>query len=215
MPNRHHPFYRYVALGDSLTAGIGSDLFSPDFVDRYAGKASALLQKRVIIDKFARSGATSGEILASLDIPVICETLKASDIVTLTAGGNDLIDAAELFLIDQNEDRLFNALESAIITIKKIMERIHDLHHPKHNRYIMRILNLYNPFPNIPQAEPWLQKFNSHLNEYARYPHIEVADIYGAFNGKQRELLRGIHPNDQGYEVMAEVVHRLGYAPLI
>jgi len=211
-----HPLH-YVALGDSLTVGVGSDLFHPGFVDRYAEEASRTLGQPVFTDKYARTGATSGEILGALYLPVVSESLQTSDIVTLTAGGNDLIDAAETFFIDQNENRLMSALETAMANIKRIIERIHVIHNPEHHRYIMRILNLYNPFPAIPQANAWIQNFNNHLSGFARYPHIKIADIYSAFQGRQNELLSldRIHPNARGYTVMAEVLNRLGYDPLI
>jgi len=204
----------YVAIGDSLTVGIGSDLFHPSFVGYYADLASRALERPVFTDKFARSGATTAEIFNVLYLPAISESLRTSDLVTLTAGGNDLIDAAQAFLLDGNEARLLSASERAIAHIKKIIERIHFLHNPEHHCYAIRLLNLYNPFPSIPQADTWIQSFNRHLNEYARYPHIKIADIYSAFQGRQNALLHGIHPNDRGYEVMAEVLDSLGYAPL-
>lgn len=209
--------YHYVAIGDSLTVGLGSDLFSPGFVGRYAEDASHALHRQILIDKFARSGATSGEILQALYVPMICDALGTSDIITLTAGGNDLIDAAEIYLKEQNEKKLFLALETAINNIKEMIERIHNLHDPLQHQYIMRILNLYNPFPNIPQADPWIQRFNAHLAEYTRFPHIKIADIYSAFHGREQELLspHGIHPNTHGYEVMANALNQIGYTPLV
>ncbi|MGV3489074.1 MAG: GDSL-type esterase/lipase family protein [Tuberibacillus sp.] len=209
----NHPLH-YTALGDSITVGIGSDLFNPGFVGRYANDAARTLQAPVYTKNFARSGATSGEIFGSLYIPVICDSLQRSDIVTLTAGGNDLIDAAQIYFMDQDEQKLFFALEKAMNNIKAMIERIHFLHNPDHHRYLMRMLNLYNPFPSIPQADLWIHRFNSHLNEYAHYPHIGIADIHSAFLGREQELLNGIHPNDRGYEVIANVLHQLGYAPL-
>lgn len=217
MSGQNQKPYHYVAIGDSLTVGLGSDLFSPGFVGRYAEDASNSLHRHIVVDKFARSGSTSGEILNALYVPAICDALAASDIVTITAGANDLIDAAEAFLTNQNEEQLFLALETSTTNIKKMIERIHDLHDPAHYCYAMRLLNLYNPFPNIPLADPWIQRFNARLAEFERFPHIKVADIYSAFQGRQQELLtpHGIHPNDHGYEVMADVLNRLGYTPLI
>ena len=208
--------YHYVALGDSLTVGLGSDLFSPGFVELYAEDASKSLHREVLINKFARSGATSGELLEALYVPMICEAIQSSDIITITAGGNDLIDAAETFLVDQNERRLFEAMNTAINNIKKMINHIHLLHDPGHHQYILRIQNLYNPYPNITQADSWIQNFNAHLAEYTRFPHIKIADIYSAFKGREKELLHpnGVHPNNKGYAVMAEVLHHLGYGAL-
>jgi lysophospholipase L1-like esterase len=215
MDAHHQKPYHYVAIGDSLTVGLGADLFAPGFVGRYAKDAATALQRPVIINKFAKSGATSGEILGALHAPMVSEAVRTSDIITITAGGNDLIDAAEIYLINQNEKNLFLALETAIQNIKAMVDHIHFLHNPDHHQYIIRILNLYNPFPNIPQANQWLQRFNAHLAEYTRFSHIKIADIYSAFQGRQSNLLHGIHPNDRGYEVIADKLNHLGYGPLL
>lgn len=204
---------QYTALGDSLTVGVGADLFSPGFVLRYGRDAERALGQPVFIEKIAKNGATSGEILHALDVPQVAYAVRSSKIITITAGGNDLIDAAERYLIDRHEAALFKALDTATANIHRMIDRIHAIHNPTPHQYILRLLNLYNPFPGIPQADLWIKRFNSGLAGFTAYPHIKIADIYSAFQGRQSELLKpfGVHPNDRGYAVMADVLDRLGY----
>lgn len=212
----HEP-YQYSALGDSLTVGIGSDLFHPGFVWRYAEDCESALGRPVYFDTIAKSGATSGEILVATYVPAVVDSIRSSEIITITAGANDLIDAAERYLIVQNTEDLFKALETATTNINKLIDQIHEIHNPGKNRYMIRMLNLYNPFPQIPGADQWIERFNQALLALSSHQHIRVADVHSPFAGRQEELLvpGGIHPNVKGYKVIAEQLNQLGYAPLV
>ncbi|GGH75331.1 lysophospholipase L1-like esterase [Pullulanibacillus pueri] len=205
----------YTALGDSLTVGVGADLFSPAFVGRYQCLSEKKLQAPVCVQTFAKNGATSGDILEAARLPAISEALKSSSIITVTAGANDLIHAGEQFLFHQDTSLLLQAMETAILNITELIELIQGLHFES-SSFILRLQNLYNPFPQLPEAEEWIRKFNAQMAGLTRHRFTKVADIHGAFAGKQQELLspHGVHPNDNGYAVMAQTVAQLGYDPL-
>ena len=205
-------FLRYVALGDSLTVGVGTPLFSRAFVDRYLELSEQALKHAIYLNIFAKIGATTEEILQCLSMPEVAVNISFADIITLTAGGNDLIHAAETFLITKKSQDLEDALNKSMAHIGKIIDKIHTLNPPQKHTYIIRLLNLYNPFPDIPEADSWIQNFNAHLAMFSKMPHIGVVDIYHPFAGRQGELLSldHIHPNSTGYKVMAEATHLLG-----
>ncbi|MFC7394415.1 GDSL-type esterase/lipase family protein [Scopulibacillus cellulosilyticus] len=210
------PFH-YVALGDSLTVGVGAGIFNPGFVNEYRLMAEQSLQRPISFNIFAKTGTTSQQILDSLSLPEITSHICHSEIITLTAGGNDLIKSGKNFLMNKNEEVLEESLSNATANISKIIDTIHQIHADKNQPFILRLFNIYNPFPKIKFIDPWLQQFNAHLASFSKQPHIEVADIYTAFSGKQNFLLSldHIHPNIRGYHVMAQTVNNLGYDGLI
>lgn len=207
----------YVALGDSLTVGVGTPLFTPAFVDWYLEMSEQALKHTIYFNVFAKIGATTDRILRFLSIPEVAVNVSHADIITLTAGGNDLIHAAETFLITKKTQDLEDALTKSTANIGEIIDKIHALNPPHKHTFIIRLLNLYNPFPDIPEADSWIQHFNAHLALFSKMPHIGVADIYHPFAGRQRELLSRdhVHPNSTGYKVMAEATHLLGYDHLL
>jgi lysophospholipase L1-like esterase len=86
------PFHRYVALGDSFTEGVGdADASRPNGVRGWADRVAEVLATRTGIFGYANlavRGRTMRPILAEQVEPAIA--LRA-DLVTIYAGGNDLI----------------------------------------------------------------------------------------------------------------------------
>lgn len=77
------------------------------------------------------------------------------------------------------------------------------------------MLDIYNPFSELPLAAKWVQGMNAHLRSLTSST-IRITNLYAAFKGREKELLSAdkIHPNPQGYQVIAEELNRLGYSPL-
>lgn len=79
----------YVALGDSITAGYGLAEESPCFAELVARQNGLSLANHAV------NGLTSAGLLAQLQDPdgALCGDVAAADVVTVTIGGNDLLDA--------------------------------------------------------------------------------------------------------------------------
>ncbi|OAH52777.1 hypothetical protein AWH48_13270 [Domibacillus aminovorans] len=204
----------YLALGDSLTVGVGVPTFDQGFVEHYVCLSKQTLKKCIQYKKYARSGATTGDVLNMLNSPIVTEYVKYADVITITAGGNDLLNAAKIFMQTGNEKIISNVLEQSQNNYSSIMKRIH--HMDKQKDFIIRLTNLYNPFPNIPMGEEGIKTFNSLIDNFSQYKNVKVADIYSIFKGNEKALLTrgGIHPNSRGYYQMALAFHKLGYFPL-
>ena len=97
-----------------------------------------------------------------------------------------------------------------------MLEKIGDIKGDKDTRYLVRLLNLYNPFPSIELADRWISGFNRHLKQLESAPQIKVIDTYAVFKGREKEYLSidRVHPNSRGYEAMAENLRAAGYGPL-
>ncbi|GGK36423.1 hypothetical protein GCM10010965_31690 [Caldalkalibacillus thermarum] len=96
MSTDHRHSLLYVAVGDSLTAGIGT-LLKPGFVQLYKQKAERALKRKIQVQVFAKNGASSEDILHMLSRPHLQQAVRKAHLITLSAGGNDLRQAAKPF----------------------------------------------------------------------------------------------------------------------
>lgn len=209
----------YVALGDSLTVGVGRSLFAPGFPQMYTTMAEKDLDKKIRLSIFARSGATTNEILKSLNSPRVQCELGQAEIISITAGGNDLIDATQEFSKNNDEEVFFEALIKCKENISTILHKINEFKSvsgEKGTLYFIRLFNLYNPLPEVEIAEYWIAKFNKHLESFSKEKYLKVLDINRAFDHREKKLISKdkVHPNDKGYEVMADLMRKSGYSPL-
>jgi lysophospholipase L1-like esterase len=208
--------FLYVALGDSLTVGVGATFFSPGFVQRYQRYAIDELQDLVNVQTHAHPGFQTEDVLLELKNDLVREEVQNADIITITAGGNDLIEAARKYQDDKNEKDFSFALRRCMENYHKIMKEINAIKNDSTTPYIIRLVDLYNPFPQDPLAEKWIKKFNSQLKRFVKAPFVSVAQIDKVFKGHETEYLSydGLHPNNLGYEKIAEVLNQLGYGEL-
>ncbi|TWK26014.1 Spore germination lipase LipC [Bacillus licheniformis] len=207
---------QYTALGDSLTVGVGAGLFEPGFVQRYKRKMEVDLNEEVSLLVFAKSGLETSEILAMLNEPFIMEQVKKADVITITGCGNDLLQSLEIYEKEKDEHVFLEASSHCQKNYSGMLEKIRDIKGEKDTRYLVRLLNLYNPFPSIELADKWISGFNRHLKQLESAPQIKVIDTYAVFKGREKEYLSidRVHPNSRGYEAMAEKLRAAGYGPL-
>lgn len=208
---------RYAALGDSLTAGFGAPP-GFGFADRYRELAESSLGVPILLDNAGVNGATSADLLSALEgDPRLAELVRNARILTLTIGGNDLLEAAKRFYFDSNVEHLLQALKQCRDRLARILGLIRSQKRAASaaKPYLMRMIDLYNPIPFFAESVEWVQRFN---RMYRRFEaaDLKVCDIYSLFVGREVQLLSDdlIHPNAAGYWLMAERVHALGYEPL-
>ncbi|CAG7617329.1 Spore germination lipase LipC [Paenibacillus solanacearum] len=206
----------YVAVGDSLTVGVGAWPGS-GLVPQYRALASKAANAYVESINFGKAGATTGDILRLVkSSPRLRFMLVRADIITLTAGGNDLIRAAKQFARKPDPHVFPEALRECREHYAEIVNTIRTLKASHGNRYIIRAADLYNPYPKVPEAALWVQRFNRHIDSL-QCGNFKMALVYGQFLGREPEMLSadGLHPNKQGYRTIAEQMNRLGYRPLL
>lgn len=208
-----NPFI-YTAIGDSLSVGTGS-LLASGFEKRYAGLTEQALQRPVEVNIFAKNGATSGEILQRLRTDKVKSAIYYSSIISITAGGNDLIHAARQYSKTKQPDLFKQAVNNFAQNLSSMLQEIYVLKSSFTSPFIIRLVGLYNPFPRIQGSDYYVLSFNSRLQQFAN-SNTAVANIFYPFKqyGKKVLSLDGLHPNGKGYQVIAEILYQLGYFPL-
>jgi lysophospholipase L1-like esterase len=208
----------YLALGDSITAGVGSGHL-PGFVQRYEILAEKALEKNIVPQVFAVPGATTGDVLNIVKDSSVRTFIGKARIITLSAGGNDLIQASRRYLREeQDQEILREALVSCKKNVSTILNEIKQIkisNEDSRGPLIVRIVDLYNPFQELELANKWVTLFNRHLKTFAN-GRVAVTNLYDAFKGNEENLLSfdKIHPNPNGYQVIAKELNKLGYSPL-
>ncbi|MCM2997300.1 GDSL-type esterase/lipase family protein [Paenibacillus cellulositrophicus] len=208
--------YSYTAIGDSLTVGFGA-LPGNGFVPVYRGMAEQHVREFVAYENFGVNGLTTSGLYEHISRNgAMRQAIKQAEIITISIGGNDLIRAAKSAPFGSKASQHFNqALSQCKTNVSGVLRTINQLKGGGQRPYIIRAVGLYNPYPQVEEAGYWVQQYNRFLNGYAG-GNLGVANIYGSFQGRERELLSldHLHPNGRGYRVIAEQLNALGYRPL-
>lgn len=209
--------YQYTAIGDSLTTGFGA-LPGNGFVPMYRRMAEGRLRSNVASTNLGVNGLTTSELEQRLrGSSMTREAIRAADIITLSIGGNDLIHAAKAAA--RQPENLSKELRRSLQECKQnfaaIMSILFQLKAGTRRPYIIRIVGLYNPYPQVVGATEWVRQFNSYASQYSSRV-CGFASIYSEFAGNERGLLSidHLHPNGRGYRVIAEKLDGLGYGGL-
>ncbi|MCY7619702.1 MULTISPECIES: GDSL-type esterase/lipase family protein [Bacillus] len=205
----------YVAIGDSLTVGVGARLFGGGFAERYQWMLEKKTQASVELSVFAKSGLTTDQILQLFKRSDVRRAIAPADIITITGCGNDLVQAVQQYEEGEDEKKLLQATLHCQANFSKMIQEIAHIKRGQ-QPYCVYLMNLYNPFPQIPIAERWLQQYNHQLRLLAANPHVEVVDVYRAFEGHERDYLSidQFHPNHKGYEAMAKALFQQSWKQL-
>lgn len=189
---------RYMALGDSLAAGRGAIPATQGYVYLlYQSGVFDTMPNTLFVDAGV-SGATSRHVLDH-QVPQAIEAFQPT-VITITVGGNDLLRI--LGGADPQQ-----VLSEFAANLTEILTRLRTAL-PGARIYIS---NAYT-IPGIPGADEIVPIFNGLMAQIASNFAVPVADVYGAFLGKEGLLLierHGanqfeVHPTNAGYRVMEQ-----------
>ncbi|EIT86798.1 lysophospholipase [Fictibacillus macauensis ZFHKF-1] len=206
----------YTALGDSISVGVRARNPSHGFVQRYAARSEEVLGKSYHVHNFAVNGFTTEDVLYGLAEGKVKDAVIQSEIITISAGGNDLLKAGKRYLLRKDEAGLARTVAQCRQNMTDIVQHIRALKENSCHRYMIRLLNMYNPYRKWDIAHRWIRHFNEMMLMYNKVNHVKVVDLYTPFLQRERELLSwdSIHPNEEGHDVIAEAVFRSGYREL-
>ena len=202
----------YVALGDSLAAGVGADR---GYVDRYAAHLRTDTGARVRVSNLGVSGQTSSELLDALrGDESMRGAIEGAEVVTFNIGLNDLGRAVAAYEEgtcggQDGEECLRKAVDALKDNWDAIAAELLMLRST--GSTIIRTPGLgYTPRAED-NLEHYVSEVNRHIASTARskaVPHVEIP---------VREIGMspdGVHPNGAGYATIADRLRGLGFGPL-
>ncbi len=221
----------YVALGDSLAYGVGAtDPAAQGYVPLTAAalrESDRYGDRGLDVVNLSAPGATSTDLVAAggqleRALQVIGDRRGANGpgvaIISLDIGGNDLLALASRdspCFSDAAGDACRQQLGQMLSNLQKDLSRtLRELRQAAPEAAVY-VLDLYNPYsgtgdPREVIADIGVQQVNGVIAAAAADPQLNVrtARVYELFQGHGRQWIAadGIHPNDSGHAVIAEVL---------
>lgn len=220
------PFH-YVAIGDSLTEGVGDITNQGGFVPLLAQSLTDTYDYQVTDSNYGVSGNTSKQILQRMQEKTdIQKSLVKADMMTLTVGGNDVMAVIRKNLTSLSVSTFTKPAKS----YQKRLRQIIELARAENEDLPIYILGIYNPFylnfPDMTEMQEIVDNWNnateSVTEEYANVYFVPINDdLYKGINGEegivstsgdQTTVINDVlfsgdhfHPNNIGYQIMSDV----------
>ncbi|MFC3932120.1 SGNH/GDSL hydrolase family protein [Streptococcus dentapri] len=218
--------FQYVAIGDSLTEGVGDSTEQGGFVPILSRELETDYHYKVTSKNYGVSGNTSNQILKRMQEKTnIQKDLKKADMMTVTVGGNDVMAVIRKNLSDLSVDSFKRPAEKYQECLHKIIK----LARQENKDLPIYIYGIYNPFylnfPDMTEMQDvvnnWNESTQTVIDEYDNVYFVPINDqLYRGIDGQggitestsddQSEVINDVlfekdhfHPNNTGYQIMA------------
>lgn len=215
----------YIALGDSLTEGVGDTTGQGGFVPLLAQSLVNEYGYEVDYKNFGISGNTSNQILKRMTADEsIKDYLKKADFMTLTVGGNDL---RKVILSNFSNLKISTFVKPAKDYSKRL-ETIIQTAQQANPSLPIYVVGIYNPFyisfPEMTEMQTivdnWNQTTEQVTQKFKNVYFVPINDLlYKGLDGESgvsqvssqtgNNLLYeedNFHPNNTGYEMIKKAV---------
>lgn len=161
---KHKKTIRLVAVGDSLTEGVGDESEGG-----YVGQIKQTLTKRqhvkVKATNAGKSGDRSDQILARINkSKVLQRQIARADVLTVTVGGNDLLQTLEGSLTSNNTAKNNSTVAKAQTAYAKKLTTLFDKLRSLNKSASLFVFSIYNPvyvnFPNVTSITHYVSQWN-------------------------------------------------------
>lgn len=212
---------RLVAVGDSLTEGVGDTTGQGGFVPFLAKDLQDFHGYQVSSANYGVAGNTSKQILKRMKTDKrLVKSLKEADLLTLTVGGNDILAVIR----KQFSNLTVSSFEKEIVPYQERLGLLIEEARRQNPDLPIYILGVYNPFYlNFPDLtdmqlviDQWNQASQETLSAYEGVYFVPINDLlYKGVDGQggtqtgQNDALFDedhFHPNLTGYRLMANAV---------
>lgn len=220
--------FHVLAIGDSLTQGVGDTTNQGGYVPLLAKRLAETYRYQTVTSNYGISGNTSRQILNRMKKQkAIQKNLKTANIMTLTVGGNDVMKVIRENLDHLNENN-FTAGSKAY---KRNLRQIIDFAREENPDLPIYIIGIYNPFylnfPEMTQMQDIVDNWNlgteQLTTEYDKVYFVGINDqLYKGVDGQEGVVsVSGdqttvvndalftedhFHPNNTGYSIMANAI---------
>ncbi|EGJ27000.1 SGNH/GDSL hydrolase family protein [Streptococcus porcinus] len=226
--NQEKVHINYIAIGDSLTEGVGDSTNQGGFIPLLSKDLESHYHVTVNAQNYGISGNTSQQIVKRMqNDEALKSDLKKAQIMTLTVGGNDVmavirkhLSHLEIETFDQPMTEYQERLSQIITLAKKANKDIR-----------IYVLGIYNPFylnfPEITKMQDVVNNWNHRtkitLSQFKYVHFVPINDqLYKGIDGKEgivhsegdkKSVLNDVlyagdhfHPNNIGYQIMSDAV---------
>ena len=219
--------FNYVAVGDSLTEGVGDTTNQGGFVPLLSQAMTDTYNYQVTYSNYGISGNTSQQILSRMTKQeAIQKSLAKADMMTLTVGGNDVMAVIRKHLTQLS----VSTFKKPATAYQKRLRQIIELARSENADLPIYVLGIYNPFYlNFPEMtemqeiiDNWNESTESVTDEYDNVYFVPINDqLYKGIDGEEGivstsgdqttvindALFSGdhFHPNNIGYQIMSDV----------
>ena len=183
--------FSYVAIGDSLTQGVGDTTNQGGFVPLLTQMLEADYNLEVTSSNYGVAGNTSNQILKRMkEDNAIQKNLKSADLMTLTVGGNDVIHVLKDHITDLDVD----TFSKPALSYQKRLRQIIEVARKDNKDLPIYIMGIYNPFylnfPDMTEMQTvvdnWNRATESVTKEFDRVYFVPVNDLlYKGIDGQQ------------------------------
>lgn len=198
-----------VALGDSLTEGVGDEKNKGGYVGRLTEKMTDWKGVRKIeLENLAKRGKRSDQLLKQVKEDTYAKSaLMGADIIVLTIGGNDMMKIVKRDIFNLTKEPFYVEL---VNFEKRMVDTVHEIRLSNASAPIV-VLGLYNPFNmftgEVEDLQTIIGDWNSVLkgitDEDGNACFVPVEDLFVSNNNMvyHKDFF---HPNGYGYELLTD-----------
>lgn len=197
---------KIVAIGDSLTEGIGDETKSGGYVGilNHTFEDNNL---NITVENFGKKGNRSDQLLKRLEKEEIASSIKEADIVLITIGANDIMKVLKSNFMNVTMEPFQEERVKYGERLTAIFTKINELN-PDTQIYLM---GFYNPFERHFGEIKELGMIIDNWNETGKliseqYENVEFIPTKDLYSNPNLDLLADdeFHPNTTGYKLMAQ-----------
>lgn len=212
----------YVAIGDSLTFGLGDASESGGYVPLVKSQLAEVDNVTLTSENFGKSGDTSSQvyqrIVKSKDIQA---GLAKADLITMTVGANDLMHIIKKDVMNMDLNKVKAGQKVYQKNLNRLIKEIR-----KYNPQApLVVASIYNPFyvyfPQITDMKTSMGLWNQTTQQVLKqYPQTYYVDIDTVMTQPKGSILANnkagqdafnpylytedhFHPNNRGYQAIA------------
>ncbi|TSI02595.1 GDSL-type esterase/lipase family protein [Lysinibacillus sp. BW-2-10] len=198
----------YLALGDSLTRGVGDEEQKNGYTERLAEKIEQWTEiSDVVLDNRGKRGRRSDQLLALLEKGHYDKELENSELITITIGGNDIMKIVKKDILNLKREPFDEELIEFEQRYDKIIQKIR-VENPD---VPIILIGLYNPFSvvtdEVSEFEAIISEWNNTIKTISeRHQNACFVDVEDLFDQNANMVYHTdfFHPNGNGYTMMTE-----------
>lgn len=198
----------YLALGDSLTRGVGDEEQKNGYTKRLAEKLEQWTEiSEVVLDNRGKRGRRSDQLLSLLEKGHYDSEIRNSELITMTIGGNDIMKVVKQDIFELKKE----AFDKELVKFRERYDQIMEEIRMRNPDVPIILIGLYNPFSlitdEITDLESIISEWNQTIEDISKkYDNACFVDVEDLFDSNANLVYHTdfFHPNGYGYTIMTE-----------